>query len=299
MQRGYLLGLAMVGVLLVPVYAWTLWNNVQQTRQDHQSSAQAGSARLAAIEERLTALEQTVKQTVQERLASPTVAGELREAATDWDARIATALEEFRRAHGLEVPVQPAAEPAKPELSTLYAQLLDPTLDWQGRSSLWAQAAEAGKLEALYELFAQAARDNPNDPQLQTRLGLACLERITHGKLTGPEAGIWGTKADRAFDAALALDERNWEARFTKAISLSNWPAFLGKQGAAIQQFQTLIAQQEAGAPEAHHAQTYYFLGNMYLQTGRKDEALAIWRQGLARHPGNEVLQAQVAQNGG
>jgi|GEM_PF-1399634 len=299
MQQRLLYGLALLGGLLVPVCAWTLWSSSHKAQAAQGAAVQADSARLTTLEARLTALEQAVKQTQHERLASPALTETARESATDWDARIAQALEEFRRTHGIpEAPV-PNAPNTKLQPASMYAQLLDPTLDWQARTNLWAQAAAAGQLEAVYELFAQAVRDNPNDPQAQTRLGLACLERITHGKLTGPEAGIWGTKADKAFDAALALDERNWEARFSKAISLSNWPAFLGKQGAAIQQFQTLIAQQESGAPEAHHAQTYYFLGNMYLQTGRKDEALATWRQGLTRHPGNEQLQAQVTQNGG
>ncbi len=81
----------------------------------------------------------------------------------------------------------------------------------------------------------------------------------------------------------------------SKAVSLSNWPAFLGKQPEAIRQFEILRQQQASGTAQSSHAQTYYYLGNMYQQTGEPDKALATWRDGLARFPDYEPLRRQLA----
>jgi len=111
----------------------------------------------------------------------------------------------------------------------------------------------------------------------------------------GPEAGIWATKADKAFDAALAVDDHCWDARFSKAVSLSFWPPVFGKQGEAIKNFEVLTEQQASQPSDPKFAQTWLLLGNMYQQTGRMDQALATWQKGLALFPGNEALQAQIA----
>ena len=115
----------------------------------------------------------------------------------------------------------------------------------------------------------------PSESFVITRFGRAYLQKLfTVGG--GPEAGVWGTKADKAFDGALAIDDHNWDARFAKAVSLSFWPPMLGKQNEAIKNFEVLVEQQSAQSSKSEFAQTYYFLGNMYTQTGDKDKAL-VW----------------------
>ena len=58
-------------------------------------------------------------------------------------------------------------------------------------------------------------------------------------------------KADQAFDAALAVDEKHWDARFTKATALSFWPPIFGKQAESVRQFEILIDQQESAGRTA------------------------------------------------
>jgi tetratricopeptide (TPR) repeat protein len=77
-------------------------------------------------------------------------------------------------------------------------------------------------------------------------------------------------------------------------VGLSNWPAFLGKQNLAIAEFQTLIAQQEQGPAKPQYVSTYTILGNMHLQMGNKDKALAVWNQGLALFPNDAGLLQQI-----
>ena len=81
-------------------------------------------------------------------------------------------------------------------------------------------------------------------------------------------------------------------------MALSFWPANFGKQPESIQQFETLIQQQQHLPPSNDHAQSHFFLGNLYQQTGRPDMALAAWKRGLDLFPGNEQLAAQIASDG-
>ena len=172
-------------------------------------------------------------------------------------------------------------------------------LRWVGRErerqALWSALGEKGLSDELVAMFEDRVEREPNDPDLRVELGSAYLQKVFEVGGSSPTAGMWAMKADAAFDAALALDENHWEARFSKAISYSFWPPALGMQNKAIAQFETLLQQQQSQPPSPQFAQTYYFLGNMYQQTGNPGKALQVWQQGLALYPGNDQLMAQLA----
>jgi tetratricopeptide (TPR) repeat protein len=67
-----------------------------------------------------------------------------------------------------------------------------------------------------------------------------------------------------------------------------------GKQAEAIQNFETLVAQQENGPLKPEYAQTYLWLGNLYMQQGKGDQAKAAYEKGLAKFPGDEELLKQL-----
>ncbi len=186
-----------------------------------------------------------------------------------------------------------AAPGAEFDAKAAFAELSDPALDWEGHRRKWSELAKAGKLDEVLALYEKAATDNPNDAKAQTALGQAYLNKLFNSP-QGPEAGIWGTKADKAFDHALAIDDHNWEARYTKAVSLSNWPAFLGKQPEAIHNFEVLVQQQSEGPVQPEYASTYLILGNLYQQTGKVDKALAIWQQGQSLFPDQQQFQQKI-----
>ena len=223
-------------------------------------------------------------------LASP--AGSARTEIGGLDAAVARWMEQNAAPPGGDV-IASERTTNKAAVDTYLDQLLSGDLTGQEAQELWRKIREEGLLDAVIAEFERLAEAAPHDPDVQVDLGNAYVQKIFEvGQ--GPLGGIFGQKADEAFDAALALDETNWEARFTKAVSLSNWPAFLGKQPEAIRQFEILRRQQESGTAQANHAQTYYFLGNMYQQTGEADKALAAWRDGLARFPDNDLLRRQL-----
>lgn len=242
------------------------------------------AAELAAVAERNAALERAVEQL---RLALADVSAAQRTAIAARSAEPAPAV--------AAAPKSDAASDARSGAASAMDRILAGGLEWEEAQALWKEVASAGKLDELVTLLEERAKARGNDPEAQTQLGLAYLQK-TFRAGGGPEAGVWASKADHAFDAALAVDETHWEARFQKAVSLSFWPPMLGKQPDAVKQFEKLVAQQEAsGSKQKGYAATYLFLGNMHLQMGAKDKALAAWNQGLAQFPDNADLLKKIA----
>jgi len=153
----------------------------------------------------------------------------------------------------------------------------------------WRKMREEGRTEEMVGVFEEYAELNPGDPEAQMLLGNAYLQRLQEAP-TGPEMGTWANKADEAFDVALEIDSDNFDARLSKAVSLSFWPPIFGKQGEAINQFEVLLEKQKNSAPNESHAQTYKYLGNLYQQQGDSEKAKAIWQEGLNAFPDDEAL---------
>jgi tetratricopeptide (TPR) repeat protein len=189
----------------------------------------------------------------------------------------------------------PAATGGADDARDAFERLLAGELAWDEAQAAWQAIEKAGRLDELVAALEERARARGNDPDAQTELGKAYLQK-TFRAGGGPEAGVWATKADQAFDAALKIDDHHWESRFQKAVSLSFWPPMLGKQPDAVKQFETLVAQQEAsGSTHPGYAQTYLFLGNMHLQMGAKDKALAAWQKGAHLFPDHAELAQKLA----
>jgi hypothetical protein len=158
----------------------------------------------------------------------------------------------------------------------------------------WKQLREAGKLDGVITELEQRMTGDPRTAEYPAALGQAYLQKCGTIKDVR-EQGILAMEADKLFDTALTLEPSNWEARFTKAVGMSYWPPFLNKSDEVIQNFQTLIEQQEAQAPQPHFAETYACLGDQYQKAGHIDEARAIWNKGAALFPGDEKLREKLA----
>lgn len=160
---------------------------------------------------------------------------------------------------------------------------------------LYQELRDAGRMdELLAGLEARVAAD-PNNPDLRITLGIAYLEKLFGLTSVNLEAGQLAMLADENFDRALELDPDNVRGRFSKAVALSNWPPFMGKTGAAIEEFKLLVEQTERGQIADPKSEPYLFLGNLYLRNGEREKALQSWRDGLRRFPGDVALLGQVA----
>lgn len=223
--------------------------------------------------------------------------------------QIASAVERWMRENGAQAslasaPTEPvsdassAARERERRIADAIAKLRGDDLSDSERSRLWKELFEAGLGDQVLAEFEARAEREPNNPDARVDLANAYLQKLFNSPM-GPESGVWGSKADKAFDAAIALDANHWDARFGKAVALSNWPAFLGKQPEAIKHFEVLLQQQAQRPLEPRFVNTHLILGNMYMQLGQKDKALATWQAGATQFPDNEALRKQLELSAG
>lgn len=109
------------------------------------------------------------------------------------------------------------------------------------------------------------------------------------------EQAILAMQADKVLDLALNMDPANWEARFTKAVAMSYWPASMNKGPEVMAHFRTLIEQQEIQPPQPHFADSYVMLGDQYQKTGRAADARVVWERGAGLFPNHDGLKQKLA----
>lgn len=260
------------------------------------ASAPAPDApRLAQLEARVEELARALERATAQEPARVAVGDDaLAEAVARWmerNAPLAASAEKPAAADALA-----SAREREQKLSDALAALLAPGLGEAERQKIWSDMVKAGLVDALVAEFEKRAELDPNDPDAQVELGSAYLQKLfTVG--SGPEQGTWANKADKAFDAALALDSNHWDARFSKAVSLSFWPPVFGKQKDAIRNFETLIEQQSSSSSkDPRFAQTHLLLGNLYQQSGNAAKANETWAAGLALYPDSAALKEKLGQ---
>ncbi len=162
------------------------------------------------------------------------------------------------------------------------------------KQATWKELRDAGKLDQVISELEQRMTAQPQAAEFPAALGQAYLKKCSTLQDIREQAML-AMQADKAFDTALMLDPANWEARFTKAVGMSFWPAGLNKEDEVIEQLHSLILQQETQPPQPHFAETYLWLGNQYQKTGRTDDAQAIWERGAQLFPGHGSLRNKLA----
>ena len=162
---------------------------------------------------------------------------------------------------------------------------------WQNAAA-WKKAFAAGAMDEVIKKLEEMAKSNPNDIPTQMNLASAYMAYMQMDQSKWQNS----IKADQVFDKVLELDNTHWEARFTKAMSYTFWPKFLGKTKEAISHFETLVSQQEKMPVEAHQAQTYLFLGNLLEEQGDAARAKEMWQKGARRHPDNQDLAKKAGR---
>jgi tetratricopeptide (TPR) repeat protein len=179
-------------------------------------------------------------------------------------------------------------------LSGAVDVLISPQAGYVEKHSVWNQLKANDSLDMAIRDLEERAANNPASPECAAALGQAYLQKC--GTITDVrEQGILAMQADKVFDTALALDPANWEARFTKAVALSYWPANLNKGDEVAQHFLTLIQQQETQPPQPQFADTYVWLGDQYQKAGRTDDARTVWERGATLFPDQQKLKSRLA----
>ena len=198
-----------------------------------------------------------------------------------------------------EAPLQPQGRFASLPLEELLQAALELEAFVPDSERVYQELRDAGRMDELLEGLEARVDADPSNPELRITLGIAYLEKLFGLTSVNIEAGRLAMQADASFDRALELDPGSVRGRFSKAVALSNWPPFMGKTGAAIEEFKLLVEQTEKGLVPEPKSEPYLFLGNLYLRNGEREKALQTWRNGLQRFPNDAALQAQIAAEAG
>lgn len=261
--------------------------SLQPSVADLQQSLAKVSEQQQALQQRLDALAKVPA------VGSAPVDASLRTAAVSSDEQVAAAVEAYllrrAKAGAAGVAAAPGAADGKPtfDMETDFAALLGNNY-WENTEA-WKKAFAAGRMDEVIAQFEALAKAAPNDTKVQMDLANAYLAHLQM------DQSKWqlSMKADKVFDKVLALDDKHWEARFTKAMSYTFYPDFLGKKPEALSHFETLVQQQESMPVEASQAQTYLYLGNL-LEARDPAKAKEVWQKGARRHPDNADLQKRA-----
>lgn len=297
------MNLALLASLTVVTSAATAYGAVQLTRgADDAAAASADRAVVAPTEDAgLDALREEVAR-LEERvvaLGAPLAAERRRPALeVDLEALVRRVVAEERSA-ALEaegyVAKEDALDPALAEIVAdpfrAYREILAAGLDSELSDSIWRAAAEAGTLDDLLQLFRDEVEANPESVQANYDLAKAALDAAQTNP-NHPE-GVWWRESDGSFARVLELDPDHSDARYEKALNLCFWPDAFGRQPEAVRHFERLL-DEGANLSGERHLQSYLWLGNLYAQNGRLEDAAGVWRRGLATYPESESLLAKL-----
>src|SRR5271157_1542151 len=127
--------------------------------------------------------------------------------------------------------------------------LVSPHSTYAEKQAAWKQLQDSSRLADAAAELEQLMANDPKNALYPAALGQAYLKLCATTTDVRQQA-IWAMTADADFETALNLDPSNWDARYTKAVGMSYWPASLNKGDEVIQQFNMLIQQQEQQAPQ-------------------------------------------------
>jgi tetratricopeptide (TPR) repeat protein len=189
----------------------------------------------------------------------------------------------------------PAIQPAEAaSFSPAVQTLVSRRASYAQKQAAWKQLRDAHQLDDAIAELERAAKVEPKTAEYAAALGIAYVQKLRTLQ-DFREQSILAIEADRSFDQALELDPTNWDARFWKATSLSYWPEGLNKSDEVIENFVTLVEQQEKQPPQPQFAETYVRLGDQYQKAGYADYARETWQRGAALFPGDAALREKLA----
>lgn len=169
--------------------------------------------------------------------------------------------------------------------SEILTALRDPATGASEQSKLWRKLAELGLTDDAIARLREQIKESPRDANLHAMLGNALVTKMRTESLSPVERREVSKGAMGSFNTALELDPQNWVARFSRAMSNSAAPAFLGRQAVAIKDFETLLEQQKGAAPSPDHAHTYFFLANLQAGSGNTKRAAEVRAEARALFP--------------
>jgi tetratricopeptide (TPR) repeat protein len=150
--------------------------------------------------------------------------------------------------------------------------------------------------EAAERHYRSLMESTPHDPDLELMLARTLSQcRTSYAGVFSLEGIV--NESNDLLRGILAKDSTSWDARYTLALNHYHTPAFFGRQDDAAREFERLIAQQRSSTLFPELAKPYAYLGDLYLKSNRKPDAIAIWRRGSALFPNDSMLIRRLAKH--
>jgi len=175
----------------------------------------------------------------------------------------------------------------------LLADLAAGKLSRENVNEAWSYLSGSGLESDAIAAFQAWTKKHPEDPEGWYGLGMAQTSKLMVSSST-METMLLSAAADRAFDAALKLDDDHFGARFSKAFSYTFYPSVAGKSPEAIRQFEILVERHGREADREEMELVYQNLGREYLKVGNREKARAAFEQGLQTFPDSKALKDQL-----
>ena len=192
-----------------------------------------------------------------------------------------------------------AADAERAELEELL-KLFGSGYDWDASGPelerFYELAKKTGLIdEKLAELEAAVAAA-PDGLDLRMELADTYVAKLM--TVQGPEAGLWGSRAEEQWRETEKRDPEHWRATFSLGQNFAYYPDVMGKTDEAIAYLERARAIQERDAQGAEHVRTYLSLARLYQRKGDVARARDVLDAGLRHHPGNAELGAALASLG-
>jgi tetratricopeptide (TPR) repeat protein len=188
------------------------------------------------------------------------------------------------------IPLHLLAQPHEAR-SPLADMVLTLCADSSTRSLGWTNATKraVASVDSLRARYPKEAT-----PLVQRARLISECEMQTADILRNP---VLARRAIDLLQRALAIDSAHWEARYTLALNYFYAPEFLGQTPDAVREFEHLLRQHGKSTVIPEMAAPYTFLGDLYQRDGRKRDAEAIWKRGIALFPNDERLKKRLLVN--
>jgi len=213
-------------------------------------------------------------------------------------ARVQAALEAWAAAHGGATGAAPE-RPALSEEQELVASLsTDEALallagsQGDARARVWRALADTGRVDEVIAALEERAKAGDVPALMALARGCVEAQRVTPDLR---RAARLAQRSEEVYDQVLERDPQDFDARYEKAIALARRPAYLGKQAEAIESLEILRSDASRTGTRPELARVYLYLGNLLEQTGERERAVEIWKEGLGLFPGDSGLRAQVS----
>lgn len=171
-----------------------------------------------------------------------------------------------------------------------FRRLLDgvlgggPTASPEDQELFWKLARTGDTIDRIIDDLEAFIENDPDDHESRMELADTYVAKLLT-VASGPERGVWGTKAENQWKEVASRDETHWESRFKMGNSLSYYPAFLNRTPEAIDWLEKGVKLLDRQPVEDRHAENYARLASIYQREGKVDLARTTLNAGLTRHP--------------